>query len=97
MKLRKVTSLIALILGVVSVLAENNYRVTSSSMLNVRKSASTSATVLGTFESGQQIEVVSLSNGWAKVKYNGKTGYVSENILRHYLSPKNLSKTKKNQ
>lgn len=81
MKLRKATLLIALMIGAVSVFAENNYRVTSSSRLNVRKSASTSATVLGTFNSGQEIEVLSVSNGWAKVKFNGKTGYVSEKYI----------------
>lgn len=67
---------------VVAASAENNYKVTSSSRLNVRKSPSTSAAVLGTFSSGQ-IEVISISKGWAKVKYNGKTGYVSEK----YISP----------
>lgn len=81
MKLRRVTLLIALMLSTMTVFAENNYRVTSSSRLNVRKSASTSATVLGTFNSGQEIEVLSVSNGWAKVKFNGKTGYVSEKYI----------------
>lgn len=68
MKLRKVTLLIALMIGVVSVFAENNYRVISSSRLNVRKAASTSAAILGTFNSGQEIEVISVNNGWAKSK-----------------------------
>lgn len=91
MKLRKVTLLIALMIGVVSVFAENNYRVISSSRLNVRKAASTSAAILGTFNSGQEIEVISVNNGWAKVKFNGKTGYVSEK----YITPlPKLEKTK---
>lgn len=93
MKLRKVTLLIALMLSVASVFAENNYRVTSSSRLNVRKSASTSATVLGTFNSGQEIEVLSVSNGWAKVKFNGKTGYVSEK----YITPLPKKETPKSE
>ncbi|MCM1517043.1 MAG: SH3 domain-containing protein [Pseudoflavonifractor sp.] len=91
MKLRKVTLLIALMLGAVSAFAENNYHVTSSSRLNVRKSASTSASVLGTFNSGQEIEVLSVSNGWAKVKFNGKTGYVSEKYITP-LSKKEMPK-----
>lgn len=91
MKLRKVTLLIALMIGVVSVFAENNYRVISSSRLNVRKAASTSAAILGTFNSGQEIEVISVNNGWAKVKFNGKTGYVSDK----YITPlPKLEKTK---
>lgn len=93
MKLRKATLLTALILGVASVFAENNYRVTSSSRLNVRKSASTSATVLGTFNSGQEIEVLSVSNGWAKVKFKGKTGYVSEK----YITPLPKKETPKSE
>lgn len=93
MKLRKATLLTALILGVASVFAENNYRVTSSSRLNVRKSASTSSTVLGTFNSGQEIEVLSVSNGWAKVKFNGKTGYVSEK----YITPLPKKETPKSE
>ncbi|MCM1074085.1 MAG: SH3 domain-containing protein [Ruminococcus sp.] len=93
MKLRKATLLTALILGVASVFAENNYRVTSSSRLNVRKSASTSASVLGTFNSGQEIEVLLVSNGWAKVKFNGKTGYVSEK----YITPLPKKETPKSE
>ncbi len=83
MKIKRFVSAIIMALIVVAASAENNYKVTSSSRLNVRKSPSTSAAVLGTFSSGQQIEVISISKGWAKVKYNGKTGYVSEK----YISP----------
>lgn len=79
---------------VIMAFAENNYRVTSSSRLNVRKSPSTSSAVLGTFESGQQIEVVSLSNGWAKVMYNGKTGYVSDKYIAPLPKPEKPVKVK---
>lgn len=99
MKQRKATLLIALMmLGAVSVFGENNYRVTSLSRLNVRKAASTSATVLGTFDSGQEIEVLSVNNGWAKVRFNGKTGYVNETYispLPKKETPKPASKSKK--
>jgi len=93
MKLRNASLLIALMVGVASVFAENNYMVTSSSRLNVRKSPSTSAVVLGTFNSGQEIEVISVSNGWAKVKFNGKTGYVSEK----YITPLPQKETPKTE
>lgn len=83
MNIKRIVSTMMMALIVVTAMAENNYKVTSSSRLNVRKSPSTSATVLGTFNSGQQIEVISISKGWAKVKYNGKVGYVSEK----YISP----------
>lgn len=91
MKLRKVSLIIAMMIGVATVFAENNYQVTSSSRLNVRKSASTSATVLGTFNSGQEIEVLSVSNGWAKVRFNGKIGYVSDKYITP-LPPKETPK-----
>lgn len=81
MKLRKTSLLVALILGVASVFAENNYKVTSSSRLNVRKSPSASAAVLGTFKSGQEIEVISINKGWAKVKFNGRAGYVRDKYV----------------
>lgn len=83
MNIKRIVSTTMMALIVVTAMAENNYKVTSSSRLNVRKSPSTSASVLGIFNRGQQIEVVSISKGWAKVKYNGKVGYVSEK----YISP----------
>lgn len=79
---------------VVVALAGNNYKVISSSRLNVRKSPSASATVLGTFNSGQQIEVLSISRGWAKVKYNGKIGYVSDKYITPLPKSQKTAKTK---
>ncbi len=93
MKLRKASILIALMIGVASVFAENNYRVTSSSRLNVRKSPSASSVILGTFQSGQEIEVLSVNKGWAKVKYNGKTGYVNVK----YITPLPKKETSKSE
>ena len=92
MRFKRLVSTLITVLIVVVAYAENNYKVTSSSRLNVRKSPSTSAAVLGTFESGQQIEVVSISNGWAKVKYNGKTGYVSDKYIAPLPKPEKAEK-----
>lgn len=64
-----------------SLFAEVNYRVTSSSRLNVRRSPSTSGAVLGTFKSGQEITVLSINNGWAKVEFNNSVGYVSAKYI----------------
>lgn len=94
MRFKRVVSALMMALIVVVAFAENNYKVMSSSRLNVRKSPSTSSAVLGTFESGQQIEVVSLSNGWAKVKYNGKTGYVSDKYISPLPKPEKPVKAK---
>ncbi len=63
-------------------MAQMPYKVTSSSRLNVRTRPSTSGQVMGTFQSGQQIQVISIENGWAKVEFNGKTGFVSARYIK---------------
>lgn len=95
MRLKTFALLTALMIGVGTVFADSNYRVTSSSRLNVRKSPSTSGAVLGTFQSGQEIEVISIDRGWAKVKYNGKTGYVSDKYITPLPKKKTEQKTEK--
>jgi len=55
--------------------------VNAGSTLNMRKSPSTSAEVLTKLAAGTKVEVYSESNGWSKVKGNGKTGYVSSEYL----------------
>lgn len=42
---------------VVTAMAENNYKVTSSSPLNIRETASSVANILGTFNIGSLIEM----------------------------------------
>ena len=55
---------------------------TTSGNLNVRSSASTSGTILTRLPSGTKVPVISTSNGWSKILYNGnKTGYVSSSYL----------------
>ena len=55
---------------------------TTSGNLNVRSSASTNGTVLTRLPSGTKVPVISTSNGWSKILYNGnKTGYVSSAYL----------------
>lgn len=55
---------------------------TTSGNLNVRSSASTSATIKARLSSGTKVPVISTSNGWSKILYNGnKTGYVSSSYL----------------
>lgn len=55
---------------------------TTSGNLNVRSSASTSGTILTRLPSGTKLPVISTSNGWSKILYNGnKTGYVSSSYL----------------
>ena len=60
--------------------------------LNMRTSASTSASIITTIAKGSTVEIVDKSNpNWYKVKYNGQTGYVS----REYVSVNGSTSTTK--
>ncbi|MCJ7842283.1 SH3 domain-containing protein [Lederbergia sp. NSJ-179] len=61
--------------------------VNAGSTLNLRSNASTSSSVLAGLSNGTAVTVESESNGWAKVKVNGKTGYVSSQFLTGKASP----------
>lgn len=52
-----------------------------SSTVNFRSAASTSSTILGELKNGTAVAVLSTSNGWSKVSYAGKTGYISADYL----------------
>ncbi|MEK4440936.1 SH3 domain-containing protein [Niallia sp. FSL K6-0077] len=53
-----------------------------SSTLNVRESASTKANVVTKLKNNTKVEVISESNGWAKIKVNGINGYVSSQYIK---------------
>ena len=55
--------------------------VTKGSSLNMRSSASTSASVVSKLTRGTKVTVTSESKGWAKITAGGKTGYVSTSYL----------------
>lgn len=50
--------------------------------LNLRSAASETAEKLGTVAGGDTVEVLSVSNGWSQVRYNGKVGFVKSEYLR---------------
>ena len=56
-------------------------QVATGSQLNLRSSASTTGSVLTKLTTGVEVTVYSEANGWAKVKANGKEGYVSAKYL----------------
>ncbi|MES1041134.1 SH3 domain-containing protein [Peribacillus simplex] len=53
----------------------------SSGSLNMRKSGKATASIVAILSKGTKVAVYSESNGWAKVKANGKDGYVSTKYL----------------
>ena len=59
--------------------------------LNVRKGANAKSTKLGIVKKGQTLEVISISNGWAKINFKGNTGYVSSKYLKEVKDTKTSS------
>ncbi|PJN87355.1 SH3 domain-containing protein, partial [Bacillus sp. mrc49] len=53
----------------------------TASTLNMRKGGNVSSSIVTRLSKGTQVTVYSESNGWAKVKANGKDGYVSTKYL----------------
>lgn len=56
---------------------ENLYLVTSKGNLNVRKAASSEASVIGTVKSGDTITVINTTEKWAEIQYGSRNGFVS--------------------
>ena len=54
---------------------------TPSGGLNLRETASADARVLLSIPMGTVLEIISRENGWCRVSYGGKTGYVMERYL----------------
>lgn len=55
---------------------------TTTVNLNLRKSASTTGTILMTIPTGKRVNYVSTHGSWYKVTYGGKTGYVSSQYVK---------------
>ncbi|MBW4861469.1 MAG: SH3 domain-containing protein [Paeniclostridium sp.] len=61
---------------------ETKTKVVAATSLNVRSGPSTSHGIIGSLKNNEKVEVISESNGWSKIKYNGKEGYVSSTYLK---------------
>ena len=61
--------------------AATDMRTVTASSLNFRSGPSTSHSIIGSLQKGQQVEYISESGSLAKVKYNGVTGYVHGDYL----------------
>lgn len=59
-----------------------NQTVYATEEVNVRKSYSTSSTILGTLSKGDSVKRTGIGdNGWSKVTYRGQTAYISSSYL----------------
>lgn len=56
---------------------EVTYATINVSTLRVRSKATTDSSILGTFSKGDELEVKGTKDGFAKVTYNNKDGYIS--------------------
>ena len=54
----------------------------TATSLRVRSAANTTSTILGNLKQGEKVTVLGKANGWAKITYNGKEGYVSLEFVK---------------
>ena len=73
-------AVILLLVSSVSVRATTTLKVTADT-LNIRKSASTSATVLSQLSKGDICELIEEDGDWYKITYKSYTGYVSKKYV----------------
>lgn len=66
-------------------------KVVTATNLNVRSGAGTNYSVIGSLKNGTSVSVISESNGWSKINYNGKVGYVSSQYLADKASSSSTS------
>ena len=48
-----------------------NTKYVTATTLNVRSGAGTNYSIIGSLSKGTKVEVISTTNGWSKIKYNG--------------------------
>ena len=61
--------------------AESIGTVTATTNINVRASASEDAERLGVLAGGESVNLLANENGWCKISYKGKTGYVKADYV----------------
>ena len=58
------------------------YVTTANVRLRSSKSTSSSANIIVVIPSGKKVTVLSKSGSWCRVRYNGQSGYVSDDYLQ---------------
>ncbi len=76
-----------------AVVSSNSSTYTTTANLNLRSSSSTKGSILTTIPKGKSVTYVSKSGSWFKVKYSGKTGWVSSSYLKAASATKPVSAT----
>jgi uncharacterized protein YraI len=76
--------------GLVS--AQSTFKVKSSTGANLRQGPATGKEVITTMPAGAKVKVVEkASDGWYKVEYDGKSGYVSSALIEEDSNPNNAN------
>lgn len=57
-------------------------KVTATANVNVRSQASTSAERLGVLKGGAKVDLLATENGWCKIIYDGRVGYVNADYVQ---------------
>ncbi|MBQ7925065.1 MAG: SH3 domain-containing protein [Lachnospiraceae bacterium] len=57
-------------------------KVTATANVNVRSKASTSAERLGVLKGGAKVDLLGTENGWCKIIYDGRVGYVNADYVQ---------------
>ena len=82
-KLKNVTTIIALCLGVI-LIGTKAYATTAKTLndnTRLRKKASTNSEIVEIISKDEKVEVVSKEDDWYKVKYNSQVGYVRGDLI----------------
>ncbi|WP_235604050.1 SH3 domain-containing protein, partial [Bacillus gaemokensis] len=54
----------------------------NATSLRVRSQANTNSAILGNLKNGEKVTILGKANGWAKISYKGKEGYVSLEFVK---------------
>jgi len=68
-----------------------NYGIVTASALNVRAGANTSSKIIGVLPAGKVVTLLEKVNGWYKIDYNGKTGYLYGKYVAATPNPSNVT------
>ena len=66
---------------------------TVTSTVNIRTGASTKYRKIGKLKKGTNVKILSIKNGWYKVKYNNTTGWSSGKYIKKSNTSSNTKKT----
>ena len=92
----KIFTLLLAILSFTSVEAKQ-YRVTTTSSLNVRSAPTTNSEKIALISSGEIVNVIeTVSDGWMKIELDGTTGYVYGQYWEAIPEPSPASKKSNN-